>query len=43
LPLQGTHSFSASQPGTYVAMLRARLDRNGETRQATQALQIAGV
>jgi hypothetical protein len=42
LPLQGSHTFSASQTGTYVAMLRARLDLNGETRQANQALQIAG-
>jgi hypothetical protein len=41
--LQGTHTFSASQPGAYVAVLRASLDRNGETRQASQALQIAGV
>jgi hypothetical protein len=43
LALQGTHTFSASQPGTYVAVLRASLTRNGETRHATQALQIAGV
>jgi hypothetical protein len=43
LPLQGTHTFSAAQAGTFVAVLQASLTRNGETRQANQALQIVGV
>jgi hypothetical protein len=43
LPLQGTHTFSAAHAGTFVAVLQASLTRNGETRQANQALQIVGV
>jgi hypothetical protein len=43
LPLQGTQTFAASQVGTYVAILKASLTTNSEVRQATQALQIAGV
>jgi len=43
LALQGTHTFSASQPGTFVAVLRTSLTTNGETRHASRALQIAGV
>jgi len=43
LPSQGTHIFAANQLGTWIALLRLSLDANGETRHASQALQIAGV
>ena len=43
LPLQGTHIFAANQTGTWIALLRLSLNVNGETRDAGQSLQIAGV
>jgi hypothetical protein len=43
LPLEGTHSFSAAQAGTFVAVLQADLTGNGETRRTNQSLQVAGV
>jgi hypothetical protein len=42
LPLQGTHVFTANQTGTWIAVLRVNLTVNGQTRHASQALQIAG-
>lgn len=41
--LQGTYTFLANHPGTWIAMLRLSLDLNGERRSASQALKVAGV
>ena len=43
LPLIGSHTFTASGPGTYFAKLNLSLDRNGETRTASQVQSIPGV
>jgi hypothetical protein len=40
LPLNGNHTFDASGTGSYVATLRASLERNGVTRTASQNLSV---
>jgi hypothetical protein len=39
LPLQGTHTFTASPAGVFTVVLFATLTRNGETRHASASLQ----
>jgi len=43
LPIAGSLTFSANAVGTWIAALRLSLTLNGETRDAAQALSIAGV
>jgi hypothetical protein len=43
LPLDGSHTFAASGPGTYVLTLQVSLERNGAARTASQDLSIPGV
>ncbi len=43
LPLSGTHTFNAAQPGNWVVTLIASLDRNGDIRTASQAVHVTGV
>jgi hypothetical protein len=40
LPLSGSYTVAATQTGTYIITLIAGLDRNGENRNATQALTV---
>lgn len=41
--LNGSHTFSANGPGTYLAKLNLSLDVSGDTRTASQVLNIPGV